>query len=61
VKKGENVPDMVQLVSYHNGQASPGHLVGASNISGVHLEPLAGEGFTCTEMQSTIGLHGSPL
>jgi len=61
VKRGENVPDMVQLVRYHNGQASPDHLVGTTNIFGTHMEPLAGEGLTHTVMQSAIGLDGSPL
>jgi len=60
VKRSENVPYMVQLVRYHNGQASD-HLVGTSNIFGAHMEPLAGEGLACTVMQSTIGLDGSPL
>jgi hypothetical protein len=61
VKKGENVPDIVQLVRYHNGQAFADHLVGASNIFGAHLELLAGEGLICTVMQPTIGLRGSHL
>jgi len=51
---------MVQLVRYHNGQASPDHLVGTSNIFGAHLEPLAGEGLART-LQSTTGVSGSPL
>jgi len=61
VKRGKNVPDMVHLVRYHNGQASPDHLVGTSNIFGAQMEPLAGEGLTRTVMQSATGLDGSPL
>lgn len=60
MKRGENVPDMVQLVRY-NDEVSPDHLEGTRNIFVAHFEPLAGEGLTRTVMQSTIGLDGSPL